>query len=587
MKKWLSFLLMSSTGFAAEVHQVIVDRFVPNKSIIYVSNLDGSDEKPLLPADQTGDLAYNATYSADGQWIAFGSEKDGSAELYRVRADGTKLERLTENPAYDDQPSFSPDGRQIVFVSTREGGHANLWVIDVASRKAKRLTKQDAGDFRPSWSPDGRWIAFASDRDTPYQTAKGRWEAEQLMNIYLVQPNGSGLRKVTNSDGACGSPKWSHDSKKLLAYCETGQETFDNRPGFPSGTTRLVTIDVESGMMTDVAAGPGPKMAAGFVGNTDQIGYVRKDLKSPGIFYTDGKTGPKGLVRAATWSPDGTHILYHKFMGAERINGKKVWSRESDFQVRTASEIPAFNAKGDQYIVSKNYGGFWGMYIVDPESGKEKLLYDSKETSAMGGAFSSDGAVISFALGNFFAQREKGAQLFTIKADGTGMQQITNDANNNSYGSISPDGKQIVYRTMGPLGPGIRLMNLADKSVKVLSKEYDNFPLWSPKGDKILLTRKAGVGFEVFTMKPDGTDVKQLTFTKGNDGHAVWSSDGSYILFPSTRMGFKDECIYLDAQQPQGELFVMRADGSQQRQITDNQWEDGTPAWRPETSHAH
>src|SRR6478672_3686650 len=56
---------------------------------------------------------------------------------------------------------------------------------------------------------------------------------------------------------------------------------------------------------------------------------------------------------------------------------------------------------------------------------------------------------------------------------------------------------------------------------------------------------------------------------------------GEHIVFTSSRMGFKDEVTYTDAPQPYGELFVMRYDGSDVQQLTDNQWEDGTPAWRP------
>ena len=52
-------------------------------------------------------------------------------------------------------------------------------------------------------------------------------------------------------------------------------------------------------------------------------------------------------------------------------------------------------------------------------------------------------------------------------------------------------------------------------------------------------------------------------------------------LFASARMGFKDEVIYTNAPQPYGKLLVMRSDGSDVQQITDNQWEDGTPAWQP------
>ena len=87
--------------------------------------------------------------------------------------------------------------------------------------------------------------------------------------------------------------------------------------------------------------------------------------------------------------------------------------------------------------------------------------------------------------------------------------------------------------------------------------------------------------YEVFTIRPDGTGVRRLTSTPGNDAHMGWSADGEHIVFASSRMGFKDEVTYTNAPQPYGELFVMRYDGSDVQQLTDNQWEDGTPAWRP------
>ena len=76
-------------------------------------------------------------------------------------------------------------------------------------------------------------------------------------------------------------------------------------------------------------------------------------------------------------------------------------------------------------------------------------------------------------------------------------------------------------------------------------------------------------------------DLKRLTTSRGNDAHQAWSPDGEQIVVASSRMGFKDEGIYTDAPQPYGELFVMRFDGTDVRQLTDNQWEDGTPAWQP------
>jgi TolB protein len=118
-------------------------------------------------------------------------------------------------------------------------------------------------------------------------------------------------------------------------------------------------------------------------------------------------------------------------------------------------------------------------------------------------------------------------------------------------------------------------------AVPTLTSGYDNVPLWSPRGDLIMFSRQAGGDYEIYTVKPDGSGVRRLTFSRGNDAHMAWSPEGDEIAFVSTRMGFKDEMTYTDAPQPYGELFVMRADGSDVRQLTDNQWEEGTPAWQP------
>jgi Tol biopolymer transport system component len=88
--------------------------------------------------------------------------------------------------------------------------------------------------------------------------------------------------------------------------------------------------------------------------------------------------------------------------------------------------------------------------------------------------------------------------------------------------------------------------------------------------------------FDVYTIRPDGTGLKQLTSTPGNDAHSSWSPDGEHLMFSSSRFGFKDEGPLSDDQpQPYGEIFVMRADGAEQRPLTGNQWEDGPGTWQP------
>ena len=95
-------------------------------------------------------------------------------------------------------------------------------------------------------------------------------------------------------------------------------------------------------------------------------------------------------------------------------------------------------------------------------------------------------------------------------------------------------------------------MNLETKAVTTLTGEYDNFPLWSPRGDLIMFSRLVDGAYEIFTIKPDGTGLKRLTNTHGNDAHMAWSPDGEHIAFASSRMGCKDEVTYTDAPQPYG-----------------------------------
>ena len=182
---------------------------------IFVAASDGSDEHALLA---NPDIDYDATWSPDGKSIVFTSERNGSADLFQVNPDGSGLKALTRDPAYDDQAAFSPDGQKLVFVSTREGGTANLWILDLTSLRTQRLTSGVGGDFRPSWSPDGKWIAFSSGRGKPMPFSEGRWERLQLADLYIVHPDGSGLRKVPGNQDFCGSPKWMEDSRHVVAY---------------------------------------------------------------------------------------------------------------------------------------------------------------------------------------------------------------------------------------------------------------------------------------------------------------------------------------------------------------------------------
>jgi TolB protein len=585
-------LLLAATGLLlAQPETIVFTRLGPSQTRLFVSNADGTAERPLLNADS---LDYNPVWSRDGQWIVFTSERNGSADLYRVNPDGTGLQRLTANPAYDDQADFSPDGQKLVFVSTRADGTADLWIRDLSTNRETPLTSGRGGDFRPAWSPDGKWIAFSSDRGTKVKRDGGGqwWVQLQLADIYIIHPDGSALKRLTNSGNFCGGPRWTRDSSHVIGYCLSGEETFAYRSASDAtdealrrmgrvplrGNTKLVSIDVATLEQTTITGRPGIKSFPAVL-NDGEIAYVRKDTDGRGISYNSTeKGGPLGMVRSPSWSPDGKRVVYHKLLDLTPPSWQKAWSRNPSYDLVTTNTFPAFDPSGKRLIATSD-----NNTLIQIETGRNvaQTVFRQEGKLAQSADWSPQGDAILFGLGQYFRNRAQGAQVAMIKPDGSGLREITSGVNNNGFPSYAPDGKRFVYRTFGPEGQGLRVMNLEDGHVTKLTQDYDNFPRWSPRGDVIMFVRRLEDSFVIFTITPDGKRLKRLTDPGSDDSHGTWSPDGEWIAFSSARMGFKDEALNTDSPQPYGEIFVMRYDGTRVQQLTDNQWEEGTPAWLP------
>ena len=590
---WCVLILYMATPAVTQPQPktIVFSRLGPSQTRVFVSNADGTAERPILNSDS---LDYNPVWSPDGQSIVFTSERNGSADLYRVRLDGSGLQRLTAHPAYDDQADFSPDGRKLVFVSTRADGATDLWVRDLSTNQERPLTSGRGGDFRPAWSPDGNWIAFSSDRGTKVQRDGGGqwWVHLQLADIYIVRPDGSAMKRLTNSANFCGGPRWSRDSRHVIGYCLSAEETFAYRSQSEStdealrtmgraplrGNTRLVSIDVATLEQTTITAPPGIKSFPSVL-ETGEIAYVKKDSDDRGIFYiSSGKKGPVGMVRSPSWSPDGTRVAYHRLLDLKTPAWRKVWSRNPGYDLVNTHTLPAFDPSGTRLMATSD-----NTTLVQIETGQNvsQTVFRQEGKLAQAADWAPNGDALLFGLGQYFRNRARGAQVAMIKPDGSGLREITSGINNNGFPSYAPDGKRFVYRTFGAEGQGLRIMNLEDGHVTKLTEDYDNFPRWSPRGDVIMFVRRLEGSFVIVTIAPDGQRLKRLTDPGSDDSHGAWSPDGEWIAFSSARMGFKDEALNTESPQPYGEIFVMRYDGTGVQQLTDNQWEEGTPAWLP------
>jgi Tol biopolymer transport system component len=212
--------------------------------------------------------------------------------------------------------------------------------------------------------------------------------------------------------------------------------------------------------------------------------------------------------------------------------------------------------------------------IMDADGSNKFRVFPAQGGVAFSPSWSPDGQWIVFGVGGFLQDRhQKPAKIMMARRDGTSLQDLTQGEPNAEFPSWSPDGNQIVYRDWGAKEIGLRILNLEDRSIRVLTTEYYNLPFWSPTGARIVFTRKANDNFDIFTIRPDGSELRRLTTSPANDGHAVWTDDGKHVLWSSGQAGWKDEAAqYDDTFQPYGAILMMKADSTEKRQLTDSLW---------------
>jgi len=562
-------------------YQLAFVNFGPLNTDLFIADANGSNARPLLAHPG---LDYNASFSHDGNWVLFTSERNGSADIYRVHPDGAGLEQLTNDPSFDDQAALSWDGKFLAFVSTRNG-QADIYILELASKKITNVTHHPAGDFRPAWSPDGQWIAFSSDRDSKKPIGNGGFETSHSTEIYVARPDGSALRRVTQQQGLAGSPAWSADSRQLIIYetitAEVNKITSVRQL---TGTTQITAVDVATNERHVLTTGTGTKLSPCWLpGN--RFAYVTTGAQA-GIELS---TGPaeRGEFNGPSWSADGRQVVFFREVEQAWPPFKKVYTRDKQFQLVRSGVFPSFSPLSGEFICNDQKAALRHNSVMrmDADGNNRRVLLTDSLKNILCPTWSPRGDKIAFSIGTFFQSingRAK-ADIGIINRDGSGLTILTDSSCNAGFPSWSTDGKKIVYRVSSDSLKGLFIIDIATHAVKQLTfDDHGNFPSWSPAADVIAFTSKRDGDFEIYTIKADGTGLKRLTNAPGNDAHCSWSPDGKWIAFSSARGGFKDESALHPANpQPYGDIYVMRADGSDVRMLTDNQYEEGTPAWMP------
>ena len=159
-------------------------------------------------------------------------------------------------------------------------------------------------------------------------------------------------------------------------------------------------------------------------------------------------------------------------------------------------------------------------------------------------------------------------EVWHLSVDGTDERRVTYDSKDAILGDWSPDGASLLFTVADP--PGIVLRNPDGVNVQRLTEAEDHSPRWSPKGDAIVFVSTGEDSQQdVYIVNADGSERRALTQNDGDNYDPKWSPDGKQICYVSTIDG--------DA-----EIFVMDADGNNQKQLTKNDVDESSPVWSPD-----
>jgi imidazolonepropionase-like amidohydrolase/Tol biopolymer transport system component len=424
----------------------------------------------------------NLDVSRDGKLIAF----DLLGDIYTMPIAGGTPSRIAAGLAYEQQPRFSPDGKRIAFTSDRGGGD-NIWVMNVDGSDKRQVTKED---FRltnqPSWSPDGRFIVAKKHFTTGRSLGTGE--------VWLYHVSGGGgvplVKKASEAlQKELGEPIYAPDGKAIFY-------------------TRNVT--------------PGPIFEYAQDSNGDLFDIERYDLETGEVTTT--VSGAGGSVRP-TPSPDGKKIA---FVRRERARSK--------------------------------------LYVKDLVSGEEHKVYDAldqdvQETWAVTGvypnmAWTPDSASVVFWAGGKIRRvnaADGASSVIPFKVDDT---RVVIDATHPQievapdrfetkmprWAAVSPDGRQVVFETLGKLWvkavAGAGTGGAPKRLVSSDEAEFELFPSWSRDGRTVVFVgwTDAGLG-HIRTVSAGGGAAKDVTSQPGHYAYPKFSPDGKTIVFERRRGG--------------------------------------------------
>lgn len=323
-----------------------------------------------------------------------------------------------------------------------------------------------------------------------------------------------------------------------------------------------------------------------YVMNADGTDLVRLTTNASNEFCPD-------------WSPDGTRIAYESDRDDPRPVSCfpnctfKIYVMNADGTgERRLMDLPGLEGHPDwspdgrsiAFHADRNGDGKNEIYTVPAEGGEPRLvLGDAFDNTAPD--WSPDGASIAF-----MSDREGGYDIFVVAVDGSGLRKVADTGINDYFPDWSPDGTQILFfaanwptvkQTIYVVGrDGTRLVALT-----ATSRVVNEGAQWSPDGERIVFQSDRDYNFEIYSMKPDGTDVVRLTRSSGGDYWPdLWVPTAVAEAADREVSATRQAIAFVSSRQGNIQIYTMNADGSEPTQITSGAYEHYYPTWSPDGS---